>query len=121
MVLAIGLMAVAGAALARDGGIESGTIDGKTADRVHLREQPRADSKSLGLYFTGTTVRCSPPFDAEWIWVNVGSEGGYIKAEFLRIGANQNHVQSRQPKGMVHNIAGDSWSTCVSIRAAMRR
>ncbi len=110
VVLVIGLVACAGIGWARDGGIERGVIDGRTADRVHLREKPSADSKSKGLYFTGTEVRCSPPFDAEWIWVNVGSEGGYMKAEYLRIGADQGSVQARQPKGIVGNIDANSWA-----------
>ena len=34
-----------------------GVVDGKTADRVHLRQEPSISAKSLGLYFTGTTLQ----------------------------------------------------------------
>ena len=34
-------------------------IDGENADRVHLRAGPSVQSKSLGIYFTGTELLCA--------------------------------------------------------------
>ncbi len=57
-------------------------IDGGNADRVHLRAEPFITSDSLGLYFTGTDVIVID-MTAEWAWVMVGDEDGYIMREYL--------------------------------------
>lgn len=57
-------------------------IDGGNADRVHLRAEPFITSDSLGLYFTGTDVIVIDT-TAEWAWVMVGDEDGYIMREYL--------------------------------------
>jgi len=58
-------------------------VCGSTSDRVHLREQPSAQSKSMGLYFTGTPVFCLWGPDEEWTEVIVGSERGYVYTDLL--------------------------------------
>ena len=92
------------AALAREHNLLTAVIDGKTADRVHLREGASADSKSLGLYFTGTELLREPPSGSDWVWVNIGTEGGYVKTEFLADAASP-----RQPQGLIHNPHGSNW------------
>jgi len=85
-------------------------IDGKTADRVHLREGSSSTSKSLGLYFTGTEVLCQlDTVTDEWVWINVGMEAGYIKSEFLCFGTDVGSVVSKQPTGVVQNRSGSTW------------
>jgi hypothetical protein len=75
---------------------------------VHLRAEPSTDSKSLGLYFTGTEVSYITDTEDEWVWVNIGSETGYIKSEFLYFGNDSGSVIAKQPIGTVNNKNG-SW------------
>jgi hypothetical protein len=106
-VLLCAMILCAGSALARESNFVAAVIDGKTADRVHLREQPSTSAKSLGLYFTGTEVLCgTATISNEWTWVNVGMEAGYIKTEFLYVGANLGGVTPRQPIGAVTSTGG---------------
>lgn len=62
-------------------------IDGKTADRVHLREGRSAASASQGLFFTGTRVLCEAEPVGEWVAVTIGAQTGYMKAEYLLRGS----------------------------------
>lgn len=89
----------------------SAVIDGKDADRVHLRKEPSTRAASLGLYFTGTDVICETTPTEEWTKVLIGSQEGYIKSEYLRWGNDQYKVQSQQPKG---SIQTSSW---VNVRS----
>ncbi len=57
-------------------------IDGRTADRVHLRAEATVASDSLGLYFTGTRVTILQWMD-DWAWVKIGEVSGYMKSDFL--------------------------------------
>lgn len=57
-------------------------IDGGTADRVHLRAEPSTEADSLGLYYTGTDVILIG-YEADWAWVMVGDETGYIMTKYL--------------------------------------
>lgn len=57
-------------------------IDGGTADRVHLRAEPSTEADSLGLYYTGTDVILIG-YEADWAWVMVGDEVGYIMTKYL--------------------------------------
>lgn len=114
MILLIALLACAGAGLAGSADYVTAVIDGKTADRVHLRERPTAESKSLGLYFTGTTVLCESDPYKEWLWVVIGTQGGYMKAEYLYRGSDSWRVASQQPSGVVNNTKGSNW---VNLRA----
>lgn len=58
-------------------------VNGKTADRVHLRKAPSVDSESLGLFFTGTPVTCFSDPDQTWIKVKIGAQSGYMMSKFL--------------------------------------
>lgn len=85
-------------------------INGKTSDRVHLREESSAQSKSLGLYFTGTRVRCQSDPQKQWVKVNIGSETGYVKSEFLYTGS-PNNITPKWPRlTIVQGGAGDGYS-----------
>ena len=86
-----------------DGSYGWAVIDARTSDRVHLREKADIKSKSKGLYFTGTVVSCESDTSKTWIKVTIGSETGYMKAEFLRVGGS---VKSRQPVGYVQAANG---------------
>jgi uncharacterized protein YgiM (DUF1202 family) len=92
-------------------GIDYGTaiIDGRNADRVHLRERSAEGSSSLGLYFTGTEVRCESDPKAEWVKVTVGSQIGYMKSEFLYRGSKPGSIRPKQPAAAVKNIKAGSW------------
>ncbi|MDR1599995.1 MAG: SH3 domain-containing protein [Oscillospiraceae bacterium] len=84
LILLCGLMARAGIGLAgSDYGDIMAYVNGRNADKVHLREGPSASSASLGLYFTGAPVICDSPPNAEWVSVRIGSESGYMKGSFL--------------------------------------
>lgn len=108
MALALGMLLWANGGLARDSDFVWTVIDAKTSDRVHLREGPSAKSRSLGLYFTGTSVLRDPNPDQEWVWVNVGMEAGYIKSEYLYPGNDWSRVIPQQPYGMVNNPKAES-------------
>ncbi len=60
-------------------------IHGGNADRVHLRAEPSAKSKSLGLYFTGTDAILIDRLE-DWAFVMVGDVSGYIMSEYLTDG-----------------------------------
>jgi len=104
--LLLGLVICANVSLANH--TPRAVIDGKTADRVHLRAGASADSKSLGLYFTGTEAVYVATTVDEWVWVNIGSETGYIKSEFLHFENDPGSVISQQPAGTVKN-ENSSW------------
>ena len=89
-------------------------VDGRNADRVHLRERSSARSDSLGLYFTGTEVLCESDPTKEWVRVRIGSESGYMRSEFLRLETHPNSVQPKQPTGVVLGKSAGSW---VNLRA----
>ena len=84
-------------------------IDGKDADRVHLRKAPSRSAESLGLYYTGTEVDL---FDVqgEWAAVTIGSESGYIMTQYLTDYA----ISRLGPWRMVNNPN----STWVNLRTA---
>lgn len=84
-------------------------VDGQSSDKVHLRERPSVESKSLGLFFTGTEVLCQSSSNQEWVMVTIGSQSGYMKTEFLFTGTGPNSVISRQPTGIVNNRKGSTW------------
>lgn len=86
-----------------DSNYGTAVIDARTSDRVHLREKADVKSKSKGLYFTGTIVTCESDTNKTWVKVTIGSETGYMKAEYLRKNGN---VKSRQPIGYVQDANG---------------
>ena len=108
--LILGILFLTHSVYANELHTEAAVIDGKTSDRVHLREQASADAKSLGLYFTGTTVQAEPFRNQEWVWVNVGTQEGYIKSEYLQFGANASAVIAKQPIGVITNNNANTWT-----------
>lgn len=83
-------------------------IDGKTSDRVHLRAGRSTASESLGLYFTGTRVLCEAEPQGDWVAVTIGSQMGYMKAEYLLRGS-MGSASVAQKSGVVSNPNG-SWA-----------
>lgn len=79
ILLVVMLLLLAGTAYA-----QTLVIDGDTADRVHLRAMPSESAPSLGLYFTGAPVEQLGSPEGGWTRVRIGSETGYIRAEYLR-------------------------------------
>lgn len=86
-------------ALADDYG--TAVVDGGNSNRVHLREAPSTEAKSLGLYFTGTQVVCKSDPRGDWIEVKIGRERGYMKAKYLKTGAAADSVTPCFRKGTV--------------------
>ena len=97
------LCCLVGSAALAEGNYGWAVIDAKTSDRVHLREKEDVNSASKGLYFTGTVVTCLSDTTKTWVKVSIGSEVGYMKGEFLRVGGS---VESRQPVGYVQSEGG---------------
>lgn len=56
-----------------------------TSDRVHLREAPSTNAKSLGLYFTGTHATVLEE-GTHWTYVMIGTEKGYVHNTLLTSG-----------------------------------
>lgn len=52
-------------------------------ERLNLRAQPSADSKSLGKYYNGVKVVINGDISGEWTSVSIGNLHGYMKTEFL--------------------------------------
>lgn len=92
------LFAAAGAA-ATDYG--TAVIDAHNSTKLHLREKPSAEAKSLGLFFTGTPVKCLSDPAQEWVNVAVGAQTGYMKSEYLRTGEAAQGVLPGQMQGVV--------------------
>lgn len=84
-------------------------VNGKTSDRVHLRERPAANAKSLGLYFTGTEAQCQSDPSAEWVAVTIGSQSGYMNSEYLYSGDHPAGIWPEQPQGVVQNQSAGNW------------
>ncbi len=106
LILSCVLMLLPAMGLAREWSGTTAVIDGKTADRVHLREKASADSKSLGLYFTGTQVLCELPVNGQWAWVIIGEEAGYMKKEYLQFASDPGTVMPKTQTGVVQNPTG---------------
>lgn len=82
-------------------------IEGKNADRVHLRAEPSTKADSMGLYYTGTNVILIG-YEADWAWVMVGDEDGFIMREYL----TQRYTSHQGPWAVVDN----PHSTWVNLR-----
>lgn len=80
--IVVGTMLLAASAVA-----DEAIIDGKTSDRVHLREGRSTASASQGLFFTGTRVLCEAEPVGDWVAVTIGAQTGYMKAEYLLRGS----------------------------------
>lgn len=99
LLLSAVLCLCAACALAGDYG--EAVIDAGNADRVHLREEATTESRSLGLYFTGTKVECKSSPRGDWVDVKIGRERGYIKSRYLKTGNAADRVTPRFKKGTV--------------------
>ena len=99
LVLAVLLCMCACCAMADDFG--KAVIDGRNSSKVHLREKPTTESKSLGLYFTGTEVTCKSDPRGEWVDVKIGRERGYMKSDYLKTGAAADRVTPRWQAGTI--------------------
>ena len=84
-------------------------VDGRDADRVHLRAEPSTGAESLGLYYTGTDVTALDR-QGDWSRVKIGEVSGYMMSRFLT-GEQINRVG---PWRMVNNFN----STWVNLRTA---
>lgn len=60
-------------------------VDGGNADRVHLRQAPSRDEKSLGLYYSGTGVIVYDEA-GDWSHVLIGEKDGWMMTEYLTSG-----------------------------------
>lgn len=60
---------------------EGMVVDGRNADRVHLRAAPSLSADSLGLYFTGTPLEVLGGEESGFLPVCIGAAEGYIKAD----------------------------------------
>ena len=84
-------------------------VNSATSDRVHLRLDSDASSKSLGLYFTGTPVFL--PYGEGWngwTYVVIGAENGYIRSDLLT-------GESIQPRSKIAYVNASGW---VNLRSA---
>lgn len=84
-------------------------IDGRNADRVHLRAEPSTGADSMGLYYTGTEVLIVA-YEDDWAWVMVGDEDGYIMLEYLTL-----EYTSRCGPSMIVDNPDSTW---VNLRMA---
>jgi len=75
-------------------------VDGRTANRVHLRSAASQQSESLGLFYTGTEAELTggAAFEAEWERVNIGAMTGYIMCDYL---TEERPQQAVMPTGRV--------------------
>jgi uncharacterized protein YgiM (DUF1202 family) len=100
-------LGVPSAIAAKDYG--AAVVNGKTASRVHLRASATLKAASLGLYYTGTEVRCASDPSAEWVKVTVGSQTGYMMGKYLATGDSRYGVVSKQPSATVQTKIAGSW------------
>lgn len=84
-------------------------IDGGNADRVHLRQSPSQSAKSLGLYFTGTSVSVVDWYD-EWAHVVIGDVSGYMMSRFL--------MREKQNRKGPWQMVDNPHSTWVNLRTS---
>jgi len=60
-------------------------IDGRTANRVHLRNAPSQGSESMGLFYTGTEADLDgSTLQDDWVRVRIGAMNGYMMNDYLR-------------------------------------
>jgi hypothetical protein len=71
---------------------------------VHLRSEPSIASASRGLLYSGTEVILLSREFGEWYYVQIGTETGYINANYL----SHSQPESQAPTAYVHN-PNSSW------------
>lgn len=76
-------------------------VDGRNADRVHLRADDSQRSRSMGLYFTGTPVEEEATYANGWSLVRIGQEEGYIQTRYLSY--------RQQPLHMTGTVISDGY------------
>lgn len=76
-------------------------IDGKSATKVHLREEPSSKAASLGLFFTGTEVEIRSDPYGEWIKVRIEGASGYIHSAYLSQGSAKEDVPEVYWRGAI--------------------
>ena len=69
-------------------------------DRLHLRELPRKDARSLGKFYNRTPVLVQR-MDGEWALVNIGSISGYMMTKYLAFGEEMDSVACAFPQEFI--------------------
>ena len=66
------------------------------SDRLHLREAPDKEARSLGRYYNGTIVTLLDNFDgrSEWTHVDICGVQGYMMSQYLEFSPDLNQVFS---------------------------
>lgn len=77
--------------------------------RLNLRENQTIESKSLGLYYAGTTVLLNTNPDLEWVSVIIGNRAGYMLSKYLYKNADATSVQGEMPVMKVANGNPKAW------------
>lgn len=83
----------------------TGWVDGRDADRVHLRAAPLAQAESLGLYFTGTLVEPHGGDENGWTPVTIGAQDGYMMTKYIAFTDEMDALRLRW--GEVNTDAGN--------------
>lgn len=76
-------------------------IDAGNSDRVHLRAAPSQEAKSLGLYFSRTSLSYHSDIAQEWVKVTIGKESGYMMSRYLYSGPHPESVPYAKHIGIV--------------------
>lgn len=97
-------------ACASASGCGTALVDGKDADRVHLRAAASTGAASLGLYFTGTTTQLLEEPGGEWTSVQIGTQTGYMMGQYLAVGEDALSVIPRWPSGRVVHFGAEEIS-----------
>lgn len=86
-------------------------VNPDVTDRLNLREEPDGRSPSVGKYYTGTVVYVRDDADG-WSYVNVGTEGGYMKNDYLVSYTEEGFARyaATQPQVKVANRRGSGLS-----------
>jgi hypothetical protein len=100
---------------------ETLTLDGyalvnnpNPADRLHLREEPSTDSRSIGKYYNGAPVKIEEDL-GDWARVTVAGVEGYMMKQYLAVGAEMLNVQSAFAQLFIKpELAGQELSVYVS-------
>jgi len=69
-------------------------------DRLHLRELPRKDARSLGKFYNRTPVRVYS-IEGEWAYVSIGSISGWMMTKYLTFGEEMESVKCAFPQMLI--------------------
>ena len=86
-------------------------VNPDVTDRLNLRQEADGRSPSVGKYYTGAVVHVQSSADG-WSYVNVGTESGYMKNDFLTAYAEDAFARyaSMRPQCQVANRQGTGLS-----------